>query len=223
MKLYCFPHAGGAPETYQQWLNPLTPIVELIPMAHKSRRMELFDLINEITTVIKNQLSGEPYAFFGHSFGSLVAFEVAVSLQNQGVMSPSVLILSGKRPLIYSSKKQRHMLNNEDFFEEILCMGGLSKESNEERFLLKMFLQKVKADFKMSETYKYSQNNVVVADIIVLNGLDDAETNNNEMEDWGLLNIGDCEVHHFTGGHFFIFNHQTEILKVIRHKLASHL
>ncbi|MCK6076576.1 thioesterase II family protein [Paenibacillus silvae] len=223
MKLYCFPHAGGTPGTYLDWLQPLTNMVELVPVFYKSRELTLGDLVQEIASIILNQSIDETFAFIGHSFGSLVAFEVAIWLQDQGVSTPVLLILSGKRPLIYSSKKQRHVLCDEDFYRDILSMGNFSNESRAEKMLLKLFLHRVRADFKMSETYRYPQDHIAEAEIIMLNGLDDPETNNDEMDKWDLLNRGNCEVYHFTGNHFFIFDHQTEIIDVIRNKLTKYL
>jgi hypothetical protein len=83
-RLFCFPHAGGGAQSYKDWSGKFPNVeVQAINLPGRgSRQLEepithLPELVRAIVSEIRYQLN-LPYAFFGHSWGSVLAYEVQV-------------------------------------------------------------------------------------------------------------------------------------------------
>ena len=83
IRLFCFPYAGGGASVFQNWLNYCPKQVELwaIQLPGRETRLQetaitsLKSLINRLIPILTPYLD-QPYAFFGHSMGSLISFEL---------------------------------------------------------------------------------------------------------------------------------------------------
>src|SRR5438445_9662948 len=84
LHLYCFPYAGGSGVVYRVWPDRIPPGIE-VRAVHVPGRGALFrePILRDLPALIRRLAHGllptlsRPAAFFGHSLGGLVAFEVA--------------------------------------------------------------------------------------------------------------------------------------------------
>src|SRR5437868_14379522 len=84
LRLFCFPYAGGSSAIYHAWQRHLPPSVEVcaveLPGRGGRHREEPFDRIEPLVEALAQALLpylDRPFAFFGHSMGSLLSFELA--------------------------------------------------------------------------------------------------------------------------------------------------
>ena len=85
LRLYCFPHAGAAAHTYNRWPADLPESIELraIQLPGRGQRsreapiVRLEALLEALLTALRGEWEEAPFAFYGHSLGGLVAFELA--------------------------------------------------------------------------------------------------------------------------------------------------
>nr|BFE70691.1 hypothetical protein GCM10020092_039920 [Actinoplanes digitatis] len=106
VRLFCFPYAGGGATAFQPWSTRLPANVEVWPVCLPGREQRLFDpaytSLDDLVRELRGELagpiadSGVPVAFFGHSMGALLAFELARALRDNGDTQPSTLVLSGR-------------------------------------------------------------------------------------------------------------------------------
>jgi surfactin synthase thioesterase subunit/acyl carrier protein len=100
-RLFCLPYGGGGGSIYRQWQNDLPEEIEVCPIQLPGRE-DRFDEkpIGNMDQLIENlveNLQPEfniPFAFFGHSFGSLIAFELTRALRRRGLPMPMHLFVS---------------------------------------------------------------------------------------------------------------------------------
>jgi medium-chain acyl-[acyl-carrier-protein] hydrolase len=103
-RLFCFPHAGGSAATFRHWTSFFQPTIEVC-VVHRSgcgdhlRDVPLTRIGPAVEAVCAAlaQWSDKPFAFFGHSIGALIAFEVARRLAVLGGPAPSHLFVSACR------------------------------------------------------------------------------------------------------------------------------
>ena len=104
LALFCFPNAGAGASLFRQWTDHLPAWILPCPVRLPGRESRLAEpafeemapLVEALTTAILPHL-GKPFAFFGHSMGAAVAFELARALRRRGSPLPAALVVSGAR------------------------------------------------------------------------------------------------------------------------------
>jgi medium-chain acyl-[acyl-carrier-protein] hydrolase len=231
IKLFCFPYAGGSTQIYQPWINRLHPEIELTPVELSGRGQrfneplykDFDDLISDIFRKIQYDIMETPYAFFGHSLGALIAFELLHKINAQNLPFPKHVFYSGKSAPNVENKRRIlfHSLEPEEFKVKIMELGGTPPVIFENKELEALFMPILKNDFKMAETYEFKKGRKVYdGEITVLLGKEDALTAS-QCHEWSKCTSGMCKLIYLNGGHFFI-NHQTDaILSIVNNTIMS--
>ena len=100
-QLVCFPHSGGSANVYRPLRLELPDDIQVVSVQYPGRQdrftepcvTDLHELADRVTEVLRATPAGVPRAFFGHSMGSAVAYEVA---QRLGADGPDVLFASAR-------------------------------------------------------------------------------------------------------------------------------
>lgn len=231
IKLFCFPYAGGAAASYNQWKQYLDPNIELraIELAARGRRMRepnynsIDDAVDDVFNIIKDELSPGPYVLCGHSMGSMIAIELAHKIRKNNLPLPIHIIFSGRAaPQVPRDNKRRlHHLPEDEFRKEMLEMGGTPKEFFEHPELLEVFLPLLRGDFTLTETYTHPEKDSPLdCDITVLSGKQDEDTPE-EVEAWRIHTKGNCDIHYFEGDHFFIHDEIDKVMDIVNNAILK--
>ncbi len=228
-QLFFFPYAGGSIAAYHRWRPYLDRRIDIkLPeLSGRGKRIydplyeTLEDAVDDIFKLIKDDLYSLPYAFYGHSMGSLIAFELANKIRNHNLPEPQHIFFSGRgAPHVpYEDDEKHYLLPDEAFKNKIIEMGGTPKEFFEHPELLAVLLPMIRSDFKIAETYEFKGtlkpfNN----DITVFLGKDE-KINADEVYGWREVTSKLCTLHFFEGGHFFINDYSEQIVTFINHTL----
>lgn len=230
IKLFCLPYAGGSANIYLSWRKKLANNIELCPLelAGRGRRYndpfyESIDVAaDDIYKSVETQISNNEFALYGHSMGSILAFELSHRLQERLGVLPKHIFFSGHRaPDVPRRDKDTYLLPNEEFKQELLNLGGTPKEVLEEEELLDFFLPLLRADFKIIENYLYKdKRSKLNCNITVLNGKKDDLTLN-DITQWRKHTDKYCNIIMFDGDHFFINDNGEDIVKIINNTLNN--
>src|SRR5215210_6080354 len=100
LRLFCFPYAGGSAHIFSQWPQFLPDFIEVCavqPPGRGSRlREEPFQRLDALVVAATSALGpfmNMPFAFFGHSMGGTIGFEVARRLRRLGMDGPAHLFV----------------------------------------------------------------------------------------------------------------------------------
>jgi surfactin synthase thioesterase subunit len=229
-RLFCVPYAGGSATIYKKWKPYLADSIELIPieLAGRGARMmdplysEVKDAVADIFEIIKHKID-TPYAFFGHSMGALLVYELTRTIRENGLREPEHLFFSGRgvpniRPI---KDKNYHLLDDEEFKGRLLELGGTPKEFFEHPELMEVFLPLLRNDFRLASV-SYEDREVVPfqCDITVLVGKDE-EISASRLVHWKDHTTGQCTIEMFNGGHFFIHDEFQQVSSIINTKLVT--
>jgi surfactin synthase thioesterase subunit len=93
-----------------------------------------------------------PFAFFGHSIGAKIAFELVRDLRRKKGVEPVHLFVSGSRPPHIPEPRPLHLLPEHDFVRELRRFSGTPEAVMQSRDLMEMYLPILRADFSIDET-----------------------------------------------------------------------
>ncbi|MEB2302398.1 thioesterase [Lysinibacillus xylanilyticus] len=233
IKLICLAYAGGSASVYIPWNKMISSKVDLVPIEYPGRgkraKEPLCQSIDEIVDAVYQSVISEldvedDYILYGHSMGSLVAYELAYKLIDNGYKKALHLIFSGgKAPQRRIKKKDDHKLPLELFEDFVLQYGGKYTDqifANEE--LKKYFIPILRADIKIVEEYIYQKPPYLLEpNVSILIGEDDESTTWDDIKDWNYVTKGDCQYYYFKGGHFFIQELPDQVMKEINNIVDS--
>lgn len=224
IKLFLLPYAGGTSNIYVRWKKYLHETIDMYPIELAGRgnrnKVPLMESIDDIVNDVFRQVqahvdSGGPYMIFGHSMGSLIAYELVHKIMESGYSSPVHIFFSGRKSPNIEGGKIIYNLTFDEFKEEILKMGGTTEDFFTIKGLTDVFVPILRADFKAVDTYKYNEKECKLqCDISILNGEGD-NIPFNHINEWKIHTDKDCQFYNFKGNHFFLNDNFQEVIKVI--------
>jgi surfactin synthase thioesterase subunit len=211
MRLFCFPFAGGSGHEFRLWGERL-PAVEVVGVMYPGRasryKSPLIDDLNEMAAALENELAGyqdKPFAFFGHSLGALIAFELARRLRRAGSAVPELLCVSAcDAPHLLPVPPLIHDLPDKEFIEAIQSFGGTPDAILNNRELLAIMLPILRADLKILETYSYRDEAPLAIPLYAAGGTADTVVPGENVLAWEEHAAGRWESRFFSGGHFYL-------------------
>jgi medium-chain acyl-[acyl-carrier-protein] hydrolase len=227
LRLFCFHYAGGGALSFRTWLDRLPPYVEVRPIELPGRGIRLleppFTRIEPLIQAMENALLpalDRPFAFFGHSMGAIVSFELARLLRENNHLSPLQLFVSGRRaPQIPDSDLPIHALPEPEFLKELRRYNGTSEEVLNNTELMQLLLPTLRADFAVLETYIYAPAPPLDCPITAFGGLQDWKASREDLEAWREQTNAAFSLQMFPGDHFFLYSSETLLLQAISQEL----
>ena len=225
--MFCFPYAGGGTLPFRHWSKALPPFVELylvqLPGREALVREPPFTRLSEIVEAAVPELLpylDKPFAFFGHSMGAFISFEIASLLRRKYRIQPAHLFVSGCRaPQIESTKPPIYNLPEGEFLEELRRLNGTPKEVLENPELMQLVKPLLRADFEVADTYTYTRTAPLDCPITAFGGLRDPEANRMELKAWCEQTSAAFSLQIFPGDHFFLHTSQPRLLQTIAYQL----
>jgi medium-chain acyl-[acyl-carrier-protein] hydrolase len=228
LRLFCFPHAGGGTVGYRRWAEVLPEAVEvcLVQLPGRESRfreppfLSMTALVGALADALPLQ-QGRPFAFYGHSMGTLVAFDLARELRRQSRPGPAHLFVSGRgAPPVRSASPPLHGLPDPEFLQELRRMGGTPREVLDNAELMRVFLPVLRADFTLAETYACDPEPPLDCPISAFAGTDDRAWPRAGLEAWREQTRSAFHLRMYPGGHFFIRSDEGPFLAALSEDLA---
>ncbi|MEV7003823.1 alpha/beta fold hydrolase [Streptomyces sp. NPDC093982] len=214
-RLFVFPHAGAGASAYRlaAYLPDTVEVCTVQLPGRETRFAEpaltsLDEAVAALAPLIADH-ADLPYAFFGHSMGSLIAFETARRLRALGTPLPDRLFLSGMRAPGLPDRDPRHTLPDEQLLATAE-FGGVDTELQE------LLLPLLRADLTLCETYTHRAEAPLPCPLTVLAGSDDHSVDGTELADWRKHTSADFEMRLFPGApHLYVRGAERQLAETI--------
>jgi len=232
LRLLCFPYAGGGASIYSSWAAQLPPDIELCAIRLPGREgrfgeQPLRRMDRLLSLLVEGVLPylDRGFAFFGHSLGALVAFELARRLRRDALPAPIHLFISGRRapqlpdvrepgePALYG-------LPDAELIAELRRFGGRVGAAAAAPELLELMLPTVRADFELAGTHEHRDEAPLACPITAFGGLDDTAVSEDRIAAWRMHTRGGFALHMLPGDHFFLHELSGAIIATIARDLA---
>ena len=234
LTLFCFPYAGGSASIYRNWAVKLPAFVHVCPVQLPGRGprtkepsyTNLEAMVADLAGPLR-PLMEQPFAFFGHSMGALISFELARKLRREHGLAPVHLFLSGRRaPQVPDTEPLTYNLPDAEFIEELRTLKGTPAEVLEHPELMELLLPLLRTDFEICQTYRYVPEEPLDCPMSVFGGLEDTGILREHLEPWKELTSGPFILRMLPGDHFFLHSSEAVLLHVLAREfahLAGHL
>ncbi|MFL5913889.1 MAG: non-ribosomal peptide synthetase [Gaiellaceae bacterium] len=233
LRLVCFPHGGGGPQTFRGWDRELPDDIELWAVqlpGHGARLREtpletIDGMVDSIYETAARRLDG-PFAFFGHSLGALLSFEIARRFRHDGRPGPQHLFVASAAaphlPLRWTPVADG--LSDSELLEVVREHGGLPDTilSASERTLA-LLLPALRADLLAFERYSYRDDAPLDCPLTAFGGRDDALVSEEQLRGWEAQTRAQFALDLFDGDHFFINGSGPAVVRAVSEQLGSSL
>ncbi len=227
LRLFCFPYAGGNAQTFKNWSNYLPDSIEVCAAelpGHGQRMKEtphtdLKELVREMATILPHYFD-KPFAFFGHSMGALIAFELTRLLRTRNQPLPDHLFVSGRRaPQIPEDDPPTYNLPDAELIKKLRWLKGTSAKILDDPEMMQLMLPILRADFAVCETYEYQPAEPLSCPLTAFGGWRDPAIRNGGLKGWKEQTNNEFTKKTFPGNHFFLHSAQVSLLKFLQKQL----
>jgi medium-chain acyl-[acyl-carrier-protein] hydrolase len=228
LRLFCLPYAGAGASRYFHWMSSFPREIEVCPILLPGREARLsedpFTRMDDLLPALAKALGPEcerPFAIFGHSMGALIAFELARRLRREFGTSPIRLFASGHRaPHLRRSGPILHGLPSDEFAVRIRQLEDAPGATVWHDEYMELMLPTLRADFKLCETYVYKVDAPLECPILAFGGLHDRRVRKADLAAWAAQTSGAFWLRMFPGGHLFLNECETDVVRSIAEDLS---
>jgi surfactin synthase thioesterase subunit len=226
--LVCFPHAGGSASYFAGLSGVLATGHQVLAVQYPGRQDRrhhpLLDTIDELADesyAALEPLLDQPVAFFGHSMGAVIAFEVATRMKQRHDPAPAALFVSGRRaPSRHREEEGVHLRDDAGLVTELKSLSGTDPRLLDPD-VVGMILPAMRSDYTAVETYRYRPGPKLDCPIAALIGDADPKADLDEVKAWQDHTSGPFQMHTFVGGHFYLADHRDAVASVIVEQLRQ--
>ena len=223
----CFSHAGGSASYFFPFSREMPSGVEVLavqyPGRHDRYREPAFESIREFVEPVSAAL--KPYlhhsvAFFGHSLGALVGFEVARNLEGEG-HELTTFFASGRRAPSTWRDESPEGLNDRDFIGEIKKLEGTDPRVFADEDLVRMVLPTLRSDYTAAAKYRCGTDAGLSSPVVAVVGDNDAKCTLSEAHAWSQHAKNTFDMTTLPGGHFYLDDHHETLIGLMTGSLAG--
>ncbi len=222
VRLFLFHHAGGSHLLYRDWESQYPADWELCLLDAPGRgRLPGEPLIGTSARLV-NFFLGElerwtdrPFAFFGHSMGALIAYELTRRLAEQGRRAPVWIGLSScGAPSAWTGRTRgRHQLTDAELRDWLRSVGGTPDGVLDDPGLWRVFGPVFRNDFALVDTWCPAPAARLPVPVSAFGGTEDAVVGRERLAAWAGHTRRFHGPHMYSGGHFYLRDHHRSIAR----------
>ena len=216
-RLFCLPSAGGDANMFRDWFEYF-PDTEVWGVTYPGRgvlsQSEFSESFGQLTRALVSELDSykdKPFLFFGHSFGALLSYAIALELAKDVNPLEGLLVCARRAP----QAKDRHgfsQKSDKEVLEKLMAMNSIPLAIAESDDLLEYYLNIIIKDLTLNETLIPVTSESLNLPLYVYSGRADEFVSIQEMGGWPEITTGKTISRQFEGDHFFIVNNKDEFL-----------
>ncbi|MEU9350969.1 alpha/beta fold hydrolase [Streptomyces griseoloalbus] len=231
VRLLCLPYAGGSPAMYRAWDKALAGTADVLPLCLPGRahrwgeplEHDLRRIADDVTEAAAPLQDDRPLALFGYSLGALLAFEVARGLARRGRPPLLLVVAACAPPRECGELPAKHTLPDEEFIALLRDMGATPQAILDNEEMIALLLPMLRADFALSDRYRYRPEPPLPTPIVALTGRDDPEAGPAVMAGWARETKMPLRRLDLDGGHLFMEEDQPTVIALVRAVLRTAL
>jgi len=223
LRLFLFHHAGGSSAVFEGWESrfPAGWQIEACdaPGRGAARSTEPLTTVEGLVGYFHNLLLPRlerPFAFFGHSMGAMVAYELARRLGGERGPEPVWVGLSACRSPRQQVAGGHHTLPDEDLREWLAAAGGTEQPVLHHPLVWRMVAPLLRADLEAVDSWRPDVGAEPLRSALTVFGAqDDRVLRRDRLLGWQPFTEHYLGCRLFPGGHFYLQDHSDPVSRRI--------
>lgn len=222
--LYIFPHAGGSARFYIPFAKTFTTDIKRVAVQYPGKGgthdLAAFTSVSDLADEVCEKLPATDgrVAFFGHSMGGLVAFEVARRFDGSGhgigALFVSACAAPGRSGYDYIPASDRGLL------DAVSQMTGANPQFLENEEFAAKILPTLRG-FKAITTYECPPEAMVSCPIFAYYADDDEVATRDKVMPWAQRTTSEFAIREFAGHHFYLTEHLPNLVQDIEERISA--
>jgi surfactin synthase thioesterase subunit len=186
---------------------------------HEPLLSDIHDIADRLAPLVEPLLD-VPFAFFGHSMGALIAYELTRRLATRD-KPPIVLFLSGRTaPHLVRASRPFESLTDDEFIAEMdRQYGGVPDLMRTDMEFRDLYLPPLRADVGAVARYRVLPSEPLTVPMHIVGGEDDGSSPRAHLEEWQRYAAGDYKMHMFPGDHFHLYSRREPVVAMVVREL----
>lgn len=219
LRLVCLPYAGGGATVFHHWADAFPSDVEVRVVQLPGRQDRLVEpALQSVAQAVDGiaaalpMLAPAPLVLYGHSYGAILAFELAAKLRHTALRPRALVVAARRAPHLPMSGVAMSALPDAEFKELLHLRYGMPRSVLDNHALMEIAMPTLRADFTAVETYQYVPAAPLEIPITALHGMQDPLVSREEMAAWGQVSALPLRFHEVDAGHFFVDTHRDWVI-----------
>lgn len=232
VQLFCVPHAGNGPAVFRGWADRLTPEIETIVVELPGRESRFHEvpyqrmepLVNDLADAVIGCLSKDrPFAFFGNSMGSMIAFETLHEIHRRtGREALHLFVSACGAPHCRSILPPMGHLEDEELIREVdTRYGGIPAPVLADKEFLALALPTLRADICVLEAYRQDEPQPLKCPVTAFGGRFDATIPLEQVEAWREQTSATFQSFVLEEGHLYLDSARDVLLRNLSQALLG--
>ncbi len=221
VRLFMFHHAGGSHLLYRGWAAEFPDDWEIClfdaPGRGQVQALPLIQGCAELVEYFNGALApwlDRPFAFFGHSMGGLIAYELTRTLVRKGGPLPCLLGISsyGAPCGEAGADGTRHLLSDDELRDWLRHTGGCPPKLLDDDAVWRKFGPVFRSDFTLVDTWPPPRDAAPLpVPVVAFGGHDDALVSADRLLAWAAHTNDFRGLDMYEGSHFYLTDHRRSI------------
>ncbi|MCQ4084270.1 thioesterase domain-containing protein [Streptomyces sp. RB6PN25] len=229
LRLFCFHHAGAGALSFARWTQVFGPEVSVLPVRLPGREARLREprirdaalLMRELDEHL-GPLLDEPYAFYGHSLGALIAYSYALHHLRRGGRAPQLLAAGAcSAPHVGMPMLDGCGPSDDDIIGFLHHTGGMRGELAERPEWLRLTVGIIRDDLALARSLRAGPRLPLPCPVLAVAGRGDEVVPPESVGAWRDYADGGFRMAVIDGDHFFVRG--SALPKLLRTELNERL
>ncbi len=231
LRLFCFHYLGGGASAFRQWSDSFPPEIQVCPIQLPGRESRIneqpFQRIESLVEMLAQVLYpylDRPFAFYGHSMGALISFELARQLRRQHGLIPVHLFAAAYyAPHTISPFQKINDMKESELISSLPRLLDAPESLLKNTEFIEALLPTVKADLQIVGKHVYSDEEPLACPISAFGGLQDKEVSDDDLSAWSKHTQSKFNLQMFPGKHLFLLSDREILFQSIIQELMPKL
>lgn len=227
-RLFIFPHTGGSASFYVPFAKAFTPATKCVAVQYPGKRAgkdlsqytSIPDLADKLCAMLKPaETPGDNLAFFGHSMGALLAFEVALRFEREGNPISALFVSASAAPGMWRRLVDMTESNDLQLLSMISDVTGANPEFLKDDQFAATLLPTLRG-LKAITTYDCPPEATVSCPIHGLRAENDDLGTEELMAPWAQRTTATFDLTVFPGDHFYINTNLPQLSQWVEQRIV---